>query len=229
MSRSKGKPQDPEQYMKWRHQMIQKYGKEVFAMFDITLPDQFETLRPSEQDAVNNDIGELFRNLNKQYQSENEDFIAAEGLDEFVTDEDWKALNADAPMVPDIHHFKMFRGKNYSLEFARAGDEIHFHFYYPAENIKPREDVYERLEEIMTPIIPRHWRVSMNFDGSVMPHDAERNSAKLGDYPTCSSYNVHFVKGATMENALHHIQKALKAFLDHFIMPQHYIEGMPGL
>lgn len=228
MTRTKGKPKDPQQYLKWQTEMVKKYGQEVFTMFDIALPDDFETLRSSEQDAVNNDVGELLRRLNLEYKTENEDFIASSGIDGFLTEEDWRALNNDAPMTAGAHHYKMFQGKNYSLEFVRMDSEIHFHLYYPSDNIEPRQDVYERFEEIMTPIIPRHWKVSMSFERSVMPHNAERASKNIGDYPTCCSYIIHFVGGALEINALHYLKTTLKAFLQQFIMPQHYMSGMSG-
>lgn len=221
MSRHGKKPKDPAEYVKWKDMMIKDHGRAVFASLDVNLPDEFEVLKDSEKDAVNNDVSEKLRLLGIEHMGENEDFITDNGLESFVSEDDWGALNADTPMTSGLHHFKIFSGKNYSLEFVRQDSEIFFHLYYPASTITARDDVFEKFEEIMTPIIPRHWRVSMCLDTKVMPHTQKRSSNRAGDYQTSSSYSIHFVKGAEMDSALHYINNALKAFLKTFIMPTH--------
>lgn len=226
MARTKGGvPKDPAKYMKFREEMIKRHGQTVFASMNIPLPDEFQVLSDYEKESLNNRVSDQLYTMNKDLRSVNEDAIASEGLDDFVSNEDWEKLNSDTPMESSVHHFKMFTGKNYSLEFARIDEQIHFHLYYPAPTIVPREDVFEMLELLMTPVIPRHWRVSMKLETKVTPHNSKRNSDRKGDYPTSSSYGIHFIDAATLPNSKHYLEKALRVILQKFIMPDHNMGG----
>lgn len=212
--------------MKWHDQVSKAYGQKIFAQFDILLPNEFATLKDSEKDSYNNQVNELLRGLNLKNKSKNEDVIAESGVDDFVTGDDWDMMNSEESFMLSSQQYKMFSGKNYSLEFHRSDNDVFLHLYYPDGKIQKNNEVIDTLILLMEPIVPRQWRVTLSFQNDVMPHTQKPSSDKLGDYPTSSSYTILFNNAIEELNSHFFIEKVIKKILSKFIMPKHFMQGM---
>lgn len=206
----------PEGYMKWYFSMIKKYGKNVFAKYGIALPDEFEELSPIEKELLNEQVNELVYKLTKDTRSKDEDFIAEHAR--FVEEYQWEAIT-EGNVETHGAYFKLYKGKNYELEFVRLIPDVLLHIlcnrtvyeYYPI--------VFDTLIDLMQPVTPTHWRVGLSFEESVIPFYEQRR----GDFAkVTSSYCIKFENACNLPGSPEIITKNMNRILANFILPERF-------
>jgi len=212
----------PKEYMMWRHRMLAKYGQNVFAKLGIDLPDDFEELPPSHREAFNDQVESAIYEKTKEMQSLDEDTLARKEFD-FVSEDDWKTIRSGTRFENNLVRFRMFKGRNYDMEYVVSPPDIMWHIFYPGI-VTAMPNVFQDMISLMSGIIPRYWKVSMTFDTRVSPYSnaIDENSRETG-LVECSSYCVKFEDACNIAGAKYILQKALNNILQEFILPVHTI------
>jgi hypothetical protein len=206
----------PEQYMKWRHAVIKKHGKDAFKKYGIALPERFHDLSGYQQELFDSRVEELVYNLTEEYRMRDECELEKDEFG-FVEEEQWKMITKGKIPNSDTL-FKVYQGRNYELEFVRAKPDIILHILLKYVTIGSRKDVFETLIGMMTPFVPTYWRVILGFAPTVNPC-CDQNFWQ--DRKTVSSYNITFKEAIKYPGALGIINSIMKKILTEFVLPQH--------
>ena len=160
----------PEEYMKWRDTVFKKYGKNVFTSLGLELPDDYNSVSGYQQGVIDDTVEEKIHGILKQNLSKDEDAIAKYASD-FVEEEDWKIIKEGKipGKVQDVQ-FKTFKGRNYIIEFVKSAPDIFLQIILPYITYAPINESFNIMIDIMTPIVPTHWRVILDFHPTITPH-----------------------------------------------------------
>lgn len=202
----------PEEYVKWYHGVMRKYGKNVFARYGIALPDEFEELSPVERDLLQEQVDELVYRLTMETKTQDEDTLAGIG---FVTEEQWKTITEGK--VEDVGvYFKLYRGRNYLMEFVRAIPDLLLHIFCSRVMYEYYPHVFDVLIDIMRPVTPTSWNVSLSFVETVTPFNEQRrgNHSKV-----TSSYCIKFENACNLPGAAEILSRIMNRILGNFILP----------
>ena len=226
MARSKINPRkmSEEEYMQWHAAMREKFGNQVFEMCGLVIPKEFEAMSSYEQERLHEDNKEKLFQYQERMRSTDEAAIEEMGAD-FVTEEDWNFLSGRKSFTPEAVTFKMFKGRNYELEYVRSETDVHFHLFLPIGSIL-QETIFETFEGLLLKIVPRDWRVRFHYSRGVTPSSRVPGGKEMRDkFDLMNAYGIHFVD-ATSRPACHIVlENALRKILKDFTMPEHLKEG----
>jgi len=205
----------PEEYTKWYYDVIKNNAQGSFAKFGIELPDEFREVSPHEQELLDERVEALIYRLNKENKDEAEKVLEKAG---FVSEDDWQDLQSGK--LDDIGvKFKVFKGKNYDLEFVKRGYDSEFHIMLQYRALEPIPTVYDELVLLMNQFVPEYWKVGLSFASPVTPcHEQLRGE----DMKVVSSYCIKFKNASRYTGATHILNRCLKNILANFVLPSHF-------
>ncbi|MHA1170451.1 MAG: hypothetical protein ACTSRU_21695, partial [Candidatus Hodarchaeales archaeon] len=150
--------------------------------------------------------------LTKETKNQDEDTLAKIG---FVSEEQWKVVTEGKVENAGVH-FKLYRGKNYELEFARAVPDIILHILCHRTAYEYYPHVFDVLTGIMRPVTPTYWNVILSFVETITPFYEQRrgNHAKV-----TSSYCITFDNACNIPGSAEILSRIMNRILANFVLP----------